>query len=178
MFNYLQRFLHQHKYRNSLTSNRLYDIPELNMVNTRAILWFMIVFDFLPGKYNIFRRHCFTIRDVLALKVFVQLNSYFLSFSPAFLSWPARLSRRPSAPLGSRKRLSRLQFTHSYQMFQCSLSCVRYKGPKGGQPPHAPLNCHLVNDHTPLSWAATRRSSTIVIVCKEDCYNHLARNST
>ena len=130
------------KYRNSLTSNWLYDIPELNMVNTRAILWFVIVFGFLPGKYNIFRRHCFTIRDVLALKVFVRLHSYFLSFSPAFLSWPARLSRRPSAPLGSRKQLSRLQFTHSYQMFQCSLSCVRYKGPKGGQSPQYILSLY------------------------------------
>ena len=121
------------------------------MVNTRAILWFDIVFGFLPGQYNRFRCHSFTIRDVLALKVFVRLHSHFLSFSPASPSWPARLSRRPSDPLGSRKWLSRLQFTHSYQMFQCSLSCVRYRGPKGGHRHMPPLNCYLVNDQPPIS---------------------------
>ena len=118
------------KYRKTLISNGLCDIPELYMVNTRAILWFDIVFGFLPSQHDRFRCHSFTIRDVLALKVFVRLNSIFLVFSPAFLSWPARISRRPSTPLGSRKRLSRLQFTHSYQMFQCSLSCVQYHNTK------------------------------------------------
>ena len=47
-------------------------------------------------------------------KVLIELIHIFLVFPPAFLSWPARISRRPSTPLGSRKRLlSRLQFTHT-----------------------------------------------------------------
>ena len=78
-------------------------IPELYMVNTRATLWFDIVLDFLPSQRDGFRCHSFTIRDVLALKVFVRLNHIFLVFSPASPSWPARLSRRPSDPLGLRK---------------------------------------------------------------------------
>ena len=68
------------------------------MVNTRAILWFVIVLGFLPGKYSMLSQHCFTIRDVLALKVLIELIQIFLVFSPALLSWPARISRRPSTP--------------------------------------------------------------------------------
>ena len=120
------------KYRNSLRSNWLCDIPESNMVNTRAILWFDIVFGFLPGQYNRFRCHSFTIRDVLALKVFVRLNSIFLVFSPAFLSWPARNISPTISPLWIEETaLSRLQFTYSYHMFQCSLSYV-LEGRMGG----------------------------------------------
>ena len=71
-------------------------IPELYMVNTRATLWFDIVFDFSPSQRDGFRCHSFTIRDVLALKVFVRLNSIFLVFSPAFLT-PGRLAISPPA---------------------------------------------------------------------------------
>ena len=126
-FNYLQRVstltqnMGKHWYSINYTT-----IPELYVVNTRATLWFDIVLDFLPSQHDGFRCHSFTIRDVLALKVFVRLNSIFLVFSPAFLT-PGRLaiSRRPSLPFRARKRLlSRLQFTYSYRISPYSLSYV------------------------------------------------------
>ena len=101
-------------------SINLYDNPRtIYMVNTRATLWFDIVLDCLPSQHDGFRCHSFTIRDALALTVFVRLNSIFLVCSPALLTaGRLAISRRPSLPSRTRKRLlSRLQFTYSYHIY-------------------------------------------------------------
>ena len=114
-FNYLQRVststqnMGKHWYSINYTT-----IPELYMVNTRATLWFDIVLDFLPSQRDGFRCHSFTIRDVLALKVFVRLNSIFLVFHRRSSAGRLAISRRPSPPSGARKRLYQDYSSHTH----------------------------------------------------------------
>ena len=139
MFNYLQRvFTSTQNIGKHWYSIDYATIPELYMVNTRATLWFDIVFDFLPSQRDGFRCHSFTIRDVLALKVFVRLNSIFLVFSPAFLTaGRLAISRWPSLPSRARKRLD--DYSSHIHIIYPHIHYHMSWGSHGGQLSHPPL---------------------------------------
>ena len=152
MFNYLQRvFTSTQNIGKHWYSMDYATIPELYMVNTRATLWFDIVFDFLPSQRDGFRCHSFTIRDVLALKVFVRLNSIFLVFSPAFLSWPARHISPTIWPPRIEEMVLIKITVHTLISYVPIFIITCPGGRMGGNCDIPPVNCHLVNDQPPIS---------------------------